>query len=414
MFATTSAWRARFEKTVAIRRQGLVHTYSCIERASGASRVALLPAPHAERSRFSKVLDDIERLHGELDHPLIPRLAGRLRVDGSDVVLLDCQAATNLEAIINHWAERLPPQLPYAVAIGLSSTLLDVLEHAHGRRDPLTGRPICMGGMRWCDILVGSDGAWWFTFGRNLQQEVGVHYAPEVAAGGSPSPGADLYAMQMMLRTIIPFVQLPEEMLLAFRGEASESSNEWFRWIETRLLAGRPELRPKSVAELRPLNEAHWHRMGVRPDPAALRLHFEARVREIHAGARVATPPGTALPESPSPYAGELLRVNRDGRWFASLRGQSVDISRRGALRRIVAALTERRVQEPGKALSVEHLVAAGWPNQTLLPDSAANRLYVAMSTLRGLGFPVQRRDDGYLLPVGLAVRLEAVEVASE
>lgn len=400
-------WKSRFSASFPIRRKGALHTYSCLEIATQAPRVALFRAPDADTSRSRDVIGDIARLHRELDHPLIPKLAKITSVRGEEVLLFDCDAVTDMEAVINHWAERRPPQLQYDASIGMTATLLDVLEHAHARSDPASGRPICMGGMRWRDILVARDGTWWFTFGRNHHPEIGVQFAPEVAAGAAPNPGADLYAMQMLLRTAIPYVQVPQDMMLAFRNEATPETNAWFRWIDEHLLAGKPELRPKSVAEMRPQNEAHWKHMGVRPDAAALRTYLANLVREI-AGAGEAlepSPDSTVSPHSDSAHGG-CLRVSSDGRWFTTPDGKRVDISRRGALRRIVATLAAHRVHDPGRASSVDELVAVGWPNQKLLPHSATNRLYVAVSTLRGLGIGVQRRDDGYLLPPSLPVEL--------
>ena len=45
-------------------------------------------------------------------------------------------------------------------------------------------------------------------------------------------------------------------------------------------------------------------------------------------------------------------------------------------------------------------LVSVGWPDERLTREAAANRLYVAIATLRRLGLRdiLQSRDDGWLL----------------
>ena len=66
----------------------------------------------------------------------------------------------------------------------------------------------------------------------------------------------------------------------------------------------------------------------------------------------------------------------------------------------MLRALTEQRRQAPGRALSLEALLEAGWPGERLRGRSGASRVYVAVATLRrlGLGGTLRRTDDGYLL----------------
>ncbi len=72
---------------------------------------------------------------------------------------------------------------------------------------------------------------------------------------------------------------------------------------------------------------------------------------------------------------------------------------------RIVTA----RLTTPGRALSADELVAAGWPDERLRPDSARNRLQVALSTLRKLGLRplLERSKGGYRLAPGVPLRRE-------
>ena len=66
----------------------------------------------------------------------------------------------------------------------------------------------------------------------------------------------------------------------------------------------------------------------------------------------------------------------------------------------ILLAFVERRLRDPGGVLTVDDLVAIGWPGERMLPTSGANRVYVALSTLRSMGLRrhLQSRRGGYLL----------------
>ncbi|HWZ88016.1 MAG TPA: tetratricopeptide repeat protein, partial [Polyangiaceae bacterium] len=78
----------------------------------------------------------------------------------------------------------------------------------------------------------------------------------------------------------------------------------------------------------------------------------------------------------------------------------TIDLSSRPQLVRIVRALAEQRMTLPGVALSQDELLAYAWPGERMTADAAANRMKVALSTLRKLGLRslIQRTDDGYLL----------------
>jgi len=65
-----------------------------------------------------------------------------------------------------------------------------------------------------------------------------------------------------------------------------------------------------------------------------------------------------------------------------------------------------RRQESPGSPVTLAELQEAGWPLEAIRPTAAANRLHVALATLRNLGLrPVLlRKDNGYLLDPDLAV----------
>lgn len=100
------------------------------------------------------------------------------------------------------------------------------------------------------------------------------------------------------------------------------------------------------------------------------------------------------------------LIVGPEARWFEVPGGDRQDLKRRKALRLILASLVDRHRDNPGAGLDLESLLAAGWPGERVVPTAGANRVYVALTTLRKLGLRgyLLSQDDGYLLDPALPV----------
>jgi predicted ATPase len=100
------------------------------------------------------------------------------------------------------------------------------------------------------------------------------------------------------------------------------------------------------------------------------------------------------------------LVIGPSARWFRTPGGVKVDLARRRPLRLILAALGTARRERPGRALTVDALLAGGWPGEIVLPEAGASRVYVAVCTLRRMGLRdfLQRTDDGYLIDPAVAV----------
>lgn len=115
------------------------------------------------------------------------------------------------------------------------------------------------------------------------------------------------------------------------------------------------------------------------------------------------------------PARHEALFVAEDGGWFSCLGGEHVVIAKRRALPQILALLAQRRRDAPGSPISQEELQQAGWPNEKLLPQAAHNRLYVAISTLRGLGLKevLRSQEEGWLLAPEVPLFLSPSEAPS-
>jgi DNA-binding response OmpR family regulator len=75
-------------------------------------------------------------------------------------------------------------------------------------------------------------------------------------------------------------------------------------------------------------------------------------------------------------------------------------------MRRMLLALVQARLEEPGRALTRDELLAAGWPDERILPRAARRRLEVMVSRMRELGLQgaLQTVHGGYRLAPDLQI----------
>ncbi|MBV1860346.1 MAG: FHA domain-containing protein [Nannocystaceae bacterium] len=104
----------------------------------------------------------------------------------------------------------------------------------------------------------------------------------------------------------------------------------------------------------------------------------------------------------------EPFVADATGRWYSAPDGQRFDLQRRKTLARVLATMLEARRDEPGRALSVTDMLERAWPDEKLLPRAGANRVYVAMTTLRKMGLRdlLVRTDSGYVLDPDVPLRI--------
>ncbi len=124
--------------------------------------------------------------------------------------------------------------------------------------------------------------------------------------------------------------------------------------------------------------------------PVRIARRWLVHVLATRAG-RATTPEADAM--------GPLLKVGPDFHWF-EIGGERTDIRRRGAMRRVFMSLTNTLDNNPGQALTLDEVLEAGWPGQTVSPEAGANRVYTVVRNLRraGLEDVLLTRDDGYLI----------------
>jgi tetratricopeptide (TPR) repeat protein len=121
------------------------------------------------------------------------------------------------------------------------------------------------------------------------------------------------------------------------------------------------------------------------------RLASDGRVARRLLASAIARKSGSEAP---------ALAIGEEARWFSVGAGDKVDLSKRRAPRLILLKLVEHRRASPGRGITLDEVIAAGWPGERIQAEAAAARAYTAIKTLRelGLGDLLLRRDDGYLL----------------
>ena len=131
--------------------------------------------------------------------------------------------------------------------------------------------------------------------------------------------------------------------------------------------------------------------------------------RRVLVSALAAVAPPRRAPPSALPIDARLI-IGDDGRWFRLAEQREVSLERRGALRRILAALAHQRVESPASALPLEGILEAGWPGERVSAEAGAARVYNAIQRLRRLGLEsvLRTRDDGYLLDPETSTHLAA------
>ncbi len=104
------------------------------------------------------------------------------------------------------------------------------------------------------------------------------------------------------------------------------------------------------------------------------------------------------------------LRVGPEGRWFQVSGGGLVNIQTRRPLRRLLMRFVELHLSDPERTLDVPALFEAGWPGEHIAPSAAANRVYVALTTLRkfGLRDVLSSGAPGYRIRLDVTVKQDA------
>ena len=100
------------------------------------------------------------------------------------------------------------------------------------------------------------------------------------------------------------------------------------------------------------------------------------------------------------------LVIAAGAEWFQLGGRAPVVIETRIPLRRLLLALGEMRLANPGAVLPVTAAFEAGWPGERATPTAAAMRVYTAVHSLRRLGLRglLVRKRRGYILDVDVHI----------
>lgn len=403
----TAPWLGRYELPTLLRSQGAFHLGATRERATGEARVVIVGAPGRDEARVRAALGALERAHRRLDHPKIARVAGSGEHEGAPFVALGCDAVVDFGVLLRE-AGKLGLRVPHAEGDGFIRGLREALQAAHRAHDD-EGRATCIGTLAYGNVLFGRDGRHWLVgFGHNVvthDDEGGpvggepVFQAPETSVGGAASPQGDFVALIAMMRSLVPGVELAQQVGRVLVGRSLPEDLELARcmlWFERRVMAALPTQRA-SIEEAIKVSDRIRALLGVVPDPEGFERTAAAALRRF-------------LPEQ-SAARGEL-RVGPDGAWIEAPDGSYHALGTRAALRRILLLLADARLRRPGSVLLMSELIVAGWPGERLLGETGTNRAYVLLSALRRMGLrgALQRHDQGYRLDPALTVRLESGE----
>lgn len=351
-------------------------------------RVALVA--NESTAAAAGTLDRIAAAHERAAGPHVAAPVARgVLASGAPYLLLACDAVADLEPLIAALA-RSRTKSPYAAAAAFNEVLLDVLERA----ERVGVAPL--GAIGWGNVLVGPTGnAWLFGLGDNfpvrdgrgaLAGHGGIVEAPEVGLGMPATHASDVYVVHVLARGLVPYVDIPPSFIGALEGDDGVL-REALLALSADCTSPDPLARPRDIASLR-ARYSHFRTIDPRipgPDAAAF-----ARVT-VRALASVGPP--------------ARLRLDATRR-TATLDGTVIDLSRRRGPWRLLHALALGRRADRDTPMSVDALVRAGWPEESLVADSGRARVYVALHALRKLGLrdAVERRDDGWLLTIDAAI----------
>lgn len=400
-------WLGRYHDPLPVRSRGSFHIVSA-DPGTGERCTVVVPGPGADAHRVDEAFADIERAHGLFSHPRVPRITARGWAGDVPFLELGCDTAMDGVDAVRLIGDA-EAKIPYPSADGFIAGTRMALEAAHAAVDPRTGAPLCLGRISYANFLFSPDGRWWLVgFGRNfpIERDTGApdawaasFHAPEMSAGGAPSPMGDFAALLLFMRSMLPYAETSGTTLARIlRGEIEPADLELIhllRWFDQHILAELPQRRPP-MREAVAVSDRIRELLGVRVDLDG----FDAFLRTLLQRQERPEP----LAEREPPGAGGLT-LGPDAIWVAGADGQRHPLGR--AQRRIVMALADLHRRDPAATLTVWDVLEAGWPGEHPVFDVGANRVYVTIARLRRLGLRdvIERDEDGYRLSPRASIR---------
>lgn len=386
------SWRDRYRIVRELVPVGTVERHAVVD--GNGVRALVLTAPRADARVTKALIDEVAALHQAARGPGVPGVRETGWTGEHAFVVYDCGACIDLEELAAS-AHVLQETLSYRLGTALVKLLMTTLERVHAIEH--AGAPICVGLLGTQTVMFDASGQLWLIgfggFPVSLRAHEGrVYQAPEVAAGAPPTPGADLYAVTLLVRSLIGTVDMPESALRVLQGNALPEDQPLVDLLlvaNLQILAGYPNRRP-SMTEGLAMSRKVWAHFGIEPDEVGYRAWIVRIVATATARART------------------ILTI--DGATVRLPGGEQLDLSRHTAARRLLVALAQDHARGSGEGLALPELVAAGWPGEVMTFASGANRVHVALTKLRKLGLRelLVRDGGGYRLAPGIEVRLKS------
>lgn len=326
------------------------------------------------------VVAGVARLHAAVAHPCLPPTRDR----SATHVELDVAPLGTLAQVLVRAREE-GVTIDYASALGLGALTAEVLS-AIRAADPDRASGRLSGGQIVIDV---AGGVHFVGLGTPLQLDADasgapspfVATAPEVARGDAPVPSSDVCAAALFATLVVPYLRFPGALGEALRSPSSTPLAEAARYFDAHVATHVVSEREADLSVVMARFEEAWRAAG---------LTWSARdaADELGRLARRLLAPSLAI-----------LEVAPGGARFRRGLDAPVDLSNRAAPRHILEALASDG-QAEGPGLDFEQMVAAGWPDERILPAAARARVHMAVSTLRklGLGDWLKHEDGRYRL----------------
>ncbi|MFK7990669.1 MAG: hypothetical protein AB8I08_31895 [Sandaracinaceae bacterium] len=293
-------------------------------------------------------------------------------------------------------------KVPYSEAAVIINHVIAGVNAARERGDA----SLCLSRLSWSNFIVDPDGVLHLLgCGHNvvcddrhgnLAQPIGVpampmFESPAYGAGGLPNEGTVLYASAVFLHSMMHLVSLPKVLADAIAtGMDTASDGTPLELWSMANIVGAVGQRQATLRETWERTRANLFKWG--NTAPAKKQTVIARMLAAKDCSQEPVDPAHRLTVGP-----DEVKVD----------GSMVDLGKQPTLRRILDALLAARARDT--PLDVWGLWEAGWPGDKAEPDSARNRVHVALSRLRraGLGSCVERDSGGYR--IGRDVLVERV-----
>jgi hypothetical protein len=395
---STTGWLGRFVSPRCLRRLGAVDHVACLDQETREPRLVVMGASPEQAPAVRDLLADLDACHRAVEHPLLARPLDRGDAEGVPYLVFAVEARCDLDAVVAA-ALRVQRLIPLPACRAFGDALLGLLRAAHATSHPRGGAFVPVSVFSCANLMVSSDGhlhlvglgqpADSLTRARVFSQLGPAHVALPVAQGVPPSRLTDLAGLSQFFSSLM-YGQLPEPVMRSLAGLTQGGDDPLaviLRRLSAPLESGWSD--EECVERYQEGLARAWELLGVAADGALL----DRTLQEILGSEAAARPAGS-------------LAVARDGSSYVATDGTTVSLRRRRPLMRLVAGLVDARRRCPGQALTMAELFALGWPGEKASDGTGtvSNRVYVALSTLRTLGFPGLQRSPagGYCLDPAL------------